>query len=82
MPQTVYVVQHVVESADGSEDIKFIGVYESAAEAEAATARLCLQPGFRDHQEGFHIGEYILGEDHWTEGFISWEEASSDPRTP
>lgn len=68
---TVYLVQHAHERADGSEDAKFIGVYASRGDAQAAVDRLSLQPGFCDHQDGFHIDEYPVGKDHWSEGFIS-----------
>ncbi len=76
---TVHIVQHAVEHADGSEDVKMIGVYGSRWEAEAAVDRLRLQPGFCDHQNGFHINEYVLGKGHWTEGFISWDGDSGEP---
>jgi hypothetical protein len=41
-----------------------------------------LQPGFCDHQDGFHIDEYLLGQDHWAEGFVPGEEASDEPPRP
>lgn len=78
---TVHVVQHAHEAADGSEDIKVIGVYRSRREAEAAVDRLRLQPGFCDHPDGFHIDEYLVGKDHWTEGFSSPDEAAGEPPT-
>lgn len=75
--QTVYVVQHVHESDDGEEeDIKLIGVYDSQSEADAAVARARLLLGFRDHPEGFEVTPYELNKDDWTEGFISWKEAT------
>ncbi len=72
----VYVLQHVHEAPNGDEDIKLIGVYASAEAADAAVARLILQPGFREHQEGFDVAKYELGKDHWIEGFVSWHEAN------
>lgn len=75
-PSTVFLVHHVHEFENGSEDVKLIGVYTSQADAEAAVARVRDQPGFRDHTAGFDISEIRVGEDHWTEGFISWDEAS------
>lgn len=77
--QTVHVVQHAHELADGSEDVKLIGVYRSRREAEGAVDRLRMQPGFCDHPEGFHIDEYLLGKDHWTEGFIVRDDAAGEP---
>ena len=71
----VYVVQHTHESQNDEEDVKFIGVYRTQSDADAAVARLRALPGFRDHPNGFEVTEYELNKDHWTEGFISWKEA-------
>ena len=71
----VYVVQHVHESQDGEEDVKFIGVYRTQPDADAAVGRLRSLPGFRDHPDGFQVTEYEVNKDHWTEGFISWKDA-------
>jgi hypothetical protein len=71
----VYVLQHVHATPDGEEDVKFIGVYVTDADVQAAVSRLSQQPGFREHPEGFHISRYELNKDHWTEGFIGWDEA-------
>jgi homoserine kinase type II len=54
----VFVLQHVHEMADGSEDVKFIGVYSSRQKAEAAVTRLRGVPGFSQVPDGFHIDEY------------------------
>lgn len=68
---TAFVVQHVHELSDGTEDVKFIGVYSSRASAEAAVARLSQLPGFADAPDGFSIDEYPLDRDHWTDGFVA-----------
>ena len=47
-----------------------IGVYSTLARARAAVARLRPQPGFRDAPDGFHVEEYQLDTDHWTEGYV------------
>jgi hypothetical protein len=65
---TVFVVQHEYEWC-GHDEVKLIGVYSTRSDAEAAVARSCSQPGFRNWPDGFSIDEYKLGEDHWTEGF-------------
>ena len=65
----VYVVQHVHSFEDGAEDIKFIGVYSSRENAQAAVNRLCRAPGFSEAPSGFHIDEYSLDKDQWVEGF-------------
>ena len=64
----VFVLQHEYE-VDGRDETKLIGVYSSRAAAEAAVARLCGQPGFSRHPDGFSIDVYSLDQDHWTEGF-------------
>lgn len=66
---TAFVVQHVHELSDGSEDVKFIGVYSSRANAEAAVARLSQLAGFADATDGFSIDQYTLDRDHWTDGY-------------
>jgi hypothetical protein len=66
----VYVVQHE-HSVGDSDDVKFIGVYSSRAQAEAAVERLTSQPGFAATPDGFHIDAYALDQDHWQEGFVT-----------
>ena len=68
---SVYVVQHVHSRDDGAEDVKFIGVYSSRDKADAAVARLSLQPGFSDAPDGFHVDEYRVDQDHWVEGYVA-----------
>lgn len=63
----VYVLQHVRELEGGAKDVKFLGVYSSREKAQAATARLCQQPG----SNGFHIDEYELDKDQWIEGYLT-----------
>lgn len=70
--QKVYILHHVHELSDGEEDDKIIGVYGSLGDAELAIERAKRLPGFRDVPDGFIIGDYILGEDQWTEGFFTW----------
>lgn len=71
----VYLVWHsrVVSEEDGAEDIKLIGVYSAESLARKAVERKKTFEGFRDFPEGFEIGEYILDEDAWSEGFITPE---------
>lgn len=68
---TVYVLHHVHSFEDGSEDVKLIGVYASHADAQAAIERLKNQPGFVEQPDGFHIGSYPLGKDHWPQGYVT-----------
>ena len=54
---------------DGTEDVKFIGVYSSRENAQAAMTRLSRVPGFSDALDGFHIDEYQVDKDQWVEGY-------------
>lgn len=65
----VYVLQHVHSLDDGTEDVKFIGVYSSRESAQAAITRLGRAPGFSDAPSGFHIDEYQIDRDQWVEGY-------------
>ncbi len=67
----VYVLQHEHVMEDGSEEVKFIGVYSTRENAQAAVARLSRAPGFSDTPDGFHISEYPLDKDHWVEGYTT-----------
>jgi hypothetical protein len=66
---TLFVIQHVHELDDEHKDVKFIGVYSTRLNAEAAIERLSEMPGFKDTPDGFHIDEYRLDQDYWAEGF-------------
>ncbi|CDO59544.1 hypothetical protein BN1012_Phect1330 [Candidatus Phaeomarinobacter ectocarpi] len=46
-------------------------MYSSREAAEAAKTRLLLQPGFKDHPDGFMIDTPEIDKDQWTEGFIT-----------
>src|SRR5262249_19814657 len=71
---TVFVLQHVHSRDDGSEDVKFIGVYSSREKAEEAVARMSRLPGFADAPDGFCIDEYRVDQDHWDKGYatVKW----------
>jgi hypothetical protein len=58
------------DEEDG-DDLKLLGVYATEEEAEARIQRARNQEGFRDEPDCFMIDEYQLGEDFWTEGFVS-----------
>ncbi|CAN5727935.1 hypothetical protein BH23PLA1_BH23PLA1_17650 [soil metagenome] len=68
---SVFVLQHVHTLEDGTEDVKFIGVYSSREKADAAVARLGRQPGFSEAPDGFHVDEYRVDQDHWVEGYVT-----------
>ncbi len=69
--EKVFVVQHVRTQVDGTEDVKFIGVYSSELHAQGAIRRLREIAGFRNHRDGFVVDPYEVDKDHWTEGFVT-----------
>ncbi|CAG0926367.1 hypothetical protein TFLX_00035 [Thermoflexales bacterium] len=80
--EPVYLLQHLHVLANGEEDAKIIGIYSSRSAALAAIDRVKTQPGFsdfprlldplsEDEVDGFYIDEYVLDQDHWSEGFIT-----------
>ena len=70
-----YVLQHEHVREDGAEDVKFIGVYSSRDNAQAAITRLGQAPGFSEALAGFHIDEYQLDKDQWVEGYSTLANA-------
>ena len=82
---SVFVLQHSHSPTPDDDEVKLIGVYRTRAAAEATVAKLRDMPGFRNHprivdtasegDEGFHIDEYQLDQDHWVDGFITWADA-------
>ena len=79
---SVFIVQHLHRHPGGEEDVKMIGAYRTMESARAAVERLRFQPGFRElpfivdfekdiDDQGFHISEYPLDKDHWSEGYGS-----------
>jgi hypothetical protein len=67
----VFLLWHSRDLGDGETDDKLIGVYSSAAEAEAAKARALQLEGFRDAPEGFLIARKELNRDYWSEGYVT-----------
>ncbi|MBX9627895.1 MAG: hypothetical protein K2X82_29115 [Gemmataceae bacterium] len=68
---TVFVLQHIHETADGADDVKFVGVYSSRQKAQEAVRRLAAAPGFADAPDGFHVDEYRVDHDQWAEGYVT-----------
>jgi hypothetical protein len=66
----VFVLSHDYEAPHGDTG-KYIGVYSTRPEAEAAISRMAKLPGFADYPKGFVIDEYTLNQDHWTSGFVT-----------
>jgi len=65
----VFVLQHIRELPDGTDDVKLIGVYSSEPAGRAAITALALLPGFCEHPAGFDLSAYELDATHWAEGF-------------
>ncbi len=65
---TLFLLQHI-HPEDGIEDVKTLGVYSSAGNAERAKERYLRLPGFRDWPDGFCIASYDIDQDEWTDGF-------------
>ena len=53
------------------DDLKIIGIYADEPLADAAIARAKLLPGFQDEPECFMVDRFTVGQDLWTEGFVS-----------
>jgi homoserine kinase type II len=76
----VYVVQHVHVQGNDEEDVKFLGVYSSRENADAAITRLGQATGFAETSERFFVDEYQVDKDHWVEGFVTVESAPTTDR--
>lgn len=60
-PASVFVVEHLHVHANGEEEVKMIGVYESREAAVGAVPN--------GYKSGFYVEEYEIGKDHWSEGY-------------
>lgn len=69
--EAVFILHHVRSDDEYGDDAKLIGAYQTESDARAATVRLSSQPGFVDHPDGWQIDRYVLGQDHWTDGFVA-----------
>jgi hypothetical protein len=67
----IYVLRHEYE-LDGYDSMKILGVYSTLSLAENAQARFAVEPGFRDHQDGFVIHECRMDDDLWSGGFVTY----------
>lgn len=67
----VFVVHHEYEWCNHDET-KFIGVYATMNDAQAAVVRLRVEPGFREWPDGFLISDCELGVTSWLEGFVTY----------
>lgn len=56
------------------DDVKLLGVYASEPEAQSRIRRARAQPGFSDEPHCFIVVPYTLGEDAWTEGYVTADD--------
>lgn len=78
--EEIYFFQHCYEYEIDGLDFKLdstnkvIGIYSSEEKAESVKEQVMVKPGFNRHPDDcFYIDRYRLNEDHWTEGFITWD---------
>jgi homoserine kinase type II len=64
----VFLLSHTRNDVD-LDGFKIIGIFSSEQIAEHAMEQLRSQPGFKDYQQGFNIGSYVLDKAFWVEGF-------------
>ena len=70
----VHLLWHIHDLGD-EEDWKFVGVYSSPEQLDAAKTRVGRLPGFRDDPDAFRVEDVTVNEDLWTEGFETVEDA-------
>ena len=68
--KSVFLLQHSYE-LDGIDETKIIGIYSSNKKAEDVIEQYKLLAGFNKHINSFHIDEYPVDSNHWSEGFYS-----------
>ncbi len=68
--KSVFIIQHSYDFGE-CDETKMIGVYSSLVEAEKAVERSKKLEGFKDRPNDFHIDEYELNQDYWTEGYAT-----------
>jgi len=67
--EAVFILHHIRSDDEHGDDAKLIGVYRTESDARDASERLAHQPVFAEHPNGWHIDRYVLGRDHWEQGF-------------
>ena len=77
----VHMLWHIHDLGD-EEDWKFVGVYSSREQADAAQQRVAKLPGFRETADKFRVEEVPLDEDLWTEGFVTVDRTTGDADEP
>jgi len=65
----VWILEHCHE-LDGCDDIKRIGIFSSAENAQRIMNQLRNAPGFNDYPDGFTIDMVELDTFEWATGFV------------
>jgi hypothetical protein len=71
----VFILQYTYDK-DGRDETKFIGVYSTEAEAQAAINRLKEQNIFSNQPGCFFINGYEVDKDQWTEEFAAMKNGN------
>lgn len=69
--EVIYVLSHLRPLPDGEEEERQIGVYSSKERAELREACLQDQPIFREAPDEFYVVQFEIGEDCWTDGYVT-----------
>lgn len=69
--ELVYDLWFTREHADRQDTELHIGIYATEAAARDAVEQLKIQPGFREHPDGFEIHPTRLGHTGWRFGFVT-----------
>ncbi|MDR2940183.1 MAG: hypothetical protein LBV08_07680 [Clostridiales bacterium] len=79
----VYLLQHSYEyeitEGEIVEETKIIGIYDSKENAECTKNKFKTKKGFNRYSDDcFYIDAYELNQDHWTDGFATWNNADDN----
>lgn len=66
----VYVLWHC-HQLEGHDEEMMLGVFSTREKASEAITHLRTQPGFKDHPDGFQIGERTIDRMSMEEGFVT-----------
>jgi hypothetical protein len=69
--EVVYLLWHSHPTGGNENNEKLIGVYSTEEAAKSAQNRIAEKAGFASCPEGFEIVKYRIGEDHWSEGYLT-----------
>ena len=72
--ETVHVVRHIARVNTDTEHEKFIGIFKTKEDADAAIALLSDKSGFKDPGGEWRNVEYKLNEMEWLEGYVGESE--------